>query len=137
MRRSNNSTVRLLLSCHLERSRLVGKEPRDLGPTAFGKMKNKKYFVYILTNYSNTTLYIGVTSALRRRVYQHKHKLVDGFTREYNLWKLVYYEIFEDVENAIRREKQIKRWSRKKKEDLIERKNSDWEELKPWKEEKD
>ncbi|MEA2020232.1 MAG: GIY-YIG nuclease family protein [Patescibacteria group bacterium] len=98
-------------------------------------MKNKKYFVYILTNYSNTTLYIGVTSGLRGRVYQHKHKLVDGFTKKYNLWKLVYYGVFEDVESAIRREKQIKSWSRKKKEDLIEGKNSDWEKLKPWEDE--
>lgn len=65
----------------------------------------KQYFVYILTNIKNTALYIGVTNNLVRRVYEHKNKLVEGFTQKYNLTKLVYYEIFEDPQNAIQREK--------------------------------
>lgn len=82
-------------------------------------MKNKSYYVYILTNHANTVLYTGVTSDLAARIYQHKHKLVDGFSAKYNLNKLVFYEIYEDPENAIKREKQIKAGSRQKKLDLI------------------
>lgn len=72
-----------------------------------------------MTNYNKTTLYIGVTNNLVRRVYEHKHKLVDGFTKRYNLTILVYYEVFDNIENAIIREKQLKAGSRQKKIDLI------------------
>jgi putative endonuclease len=82
----------------------------------------KTYCVYILASDSGV-LYIGVTNSLTRRVWQHKQKLVPGFTSEYNVTKLVYYDVFEDVRAAIQREKQIKRWSRVKKVLLIERKN--------------
>ncbi|MHB8154619.1 MAG: GIY-YIG nuclease family protein [Candidatus Omnitrophota bacterium] len=92
-------------------------------------MRDKKGYVYILTNTNNTVLYTGVTSNLVKRVYEHKNKKVRGFTEKYNLYKLIYYEIFEDMINAIMREKQIKGWLRRKKILLIEKANPDWEDL--------
>jgi putative endonuclease len=82
-----------------------------------------------MTNNRNTVLYVGVTNDLIRRVYEHKEKLADGFTRKYNIVKLVYYEIFEDIENAIIREKQIKAGSRQKKVQLINGINREWRDL--------
>jgi len=82
-----------------------------------------------MTNNRNTVLYVGVTNDLVKRVYAHKEKLVEGFTKKYNITKLVYYEVFEDIENAILREKQIKAGSRKKKIDLIDQKNRHWRDL--------
>ena len=79
----------------------------------------QQYYVYLMTNKNNRVLYTGVTNDLKRRVYEHKEKFVSGFTKKYNVSKLVYYEIFEDPENAILREKQIKAGSRQKKIDLI------------------
>jgi putative endonuclease len=90
---------------------------------------NKQYYVYIMTNKYNTVLYTGVTSDLRRRVYEHKEGLGSGFTGKYNVKKLVYYEITEDVHAAIAREKQIKGGSRRKKIDLVNRMNPEWEDL--------
>ena len=87
------------------------------------------YFVYILTNFSNTVLYIGITNNLQRRLYEHKHKLVKGFTEKYNLNKLVYYEHTSDVLSAISREKQLKNWSRAKKIILINKLNPSWNDL--------
>jgi putative endonuclease len=87
------------------------------------------YYVYILANYTNTVLYTGVTNDLVRRVYEHKEKLVKGFTQKYNVDKLVYYEATEDVMSAIVREKQIKAGSRQKKLDLINDFNSKWQDL--------
>ena len=87
------------------------------------------YYVYILTNFSNTTLYIGVTNNLERRIYEHKNKLIDGFSSKYNLNKLVYFEEYELIEDAIKREKQLKKWKRKWKEELIEKKNPFWKDL--------
>ena len=89
----------------------------------------KQYYVYILTNISNSVLYTGVTSNLLKRVYEHRTKLINGFTSKYNVHKLVYYEIWEDVTGAIQREKQIKSGSRQKKIQLIESMNSEWLEL--------
>lgn len=86
------------------------------------------YYVYIVTNKSKT-LYTGFTNDLQRRVYQHKHKLVEGFTKKYNIAKLVYYETTLDVKSAIAREKQIKGWLRKKKIELIESVNPNWKDL--------
>ncbi|MBN1545094.1 MAG: GIY-YIG nuclease family protein [Syntrophaceae bacterium] len=86
------------------------------------------YYVYIMTNKSRT-LYIGVTSNLENRVYQHKNKLVPGFTAKYNIKNLVYYEQTEDVLSAIAREKQIKGWLRSRKIALIESQNPDWVDL--------
>ncbi|MCG2713463.1 MAG: GIY-YIG nuclease family protein [Candidatus Omnitrophica bacterium] len=92
-------------------------------------MTEQKGYVYILTNTNNTVLYTGVTSNLVKRVYEHKNKEVRGFTEKYNLHKLIYYEIFEDMINAIMREKQIKGWLRSKKVSLIEKVNLDWVDL--------
>jgi putative endonuclease len=78
-----------------------------------------QYYVYIMTNKNNRVLYTGVTNDLLRRVWEHKEKLVDGFTRKYNISKLVYYEVFEDPENAITREKQTKAGSGQRKINLI------------------
>ena len=86
-------------------------------------------YIYIITNKSNSTVYIGVTSDLVKRVYEHKNKLVDGVTTRYNLDKLVYYEIYDDINEAINREKQLKTFKRKWKNELIERDNRDWADL--------
>ena len=82
-----------------------------------------------MTNKNNTVLYTGVTNNLKRRVYEHKSKLIEGFTKKYNITKLVYYEIFSDSYNAISREKQIKAGSRQKKIDLINSVNERWDDL--------
>jgi putative endonuclease len=87
------------------------------------------YFIYLMTNKNNTVIYAGVTNNLKKRTYEHKHKLAKGFTHRYNLDKLVYYEIFDDPYNAIAREKQIKGGSRKKKIALIESFNPEWIDL--------
>ena len=89
----------------------------------------KQYYVYILTNKNNNVLYAGITSNLIKRIYEHKNKLVDGFTKKYNVNKLVYYEIFEDPENAIKREKTIKNLLRIKKILLIKNKNHEFKDL--------
>jgi putative endonuclease len=89
----------------------------------------KQYCIYILTNKNNTALYTGVTSNLQKRVYEHKEKLVDGFTKRYNVTKLVYYEVYDEVYSAIAREKQIKAGSRQKKIALIEGMNKKWRDL--------
>ena len=89
----------------------------------------KEGYVYILSNKDNNVLYVGVTSDLVKRIYEHKNKLTGGFTSRYNVSKLVYYECVEDIENAIAREKQIKGGSRKKKIELIESINKDWIDL--------
>ena len=90
---------------------------------------DKTYYVYLLANYSNTTLYTGVTSDLVRRIYEHKNKIITGFTSKYNVNKLVYFEETGDVNAALKREKQIKGWLRAKKERLIESKNKAWRDL--------
>ncbi len=92
-------------------------------------MQEKYYYVYIMTNKWNTTLYTGVTNSLSKRVWDHKQKSVKGFTSKYNLNKLVHYEIFTNIEEAIAREKQIKGGSRKKKIELIEKDNPEWKDL--------
>ncbi|MDP2860924.1 MAG: GIY-YIG nuclease family protein [bacterium] len=89
----------------------------------------KSYCVYIITNPRNTVLYTGVTGNLVARIYYHKNKSVSSFSSKYNLEKLVYYEVYEDVNLAIAREKQIKAGSRKKKIDLINRINPRWKDL--------
>lgn len=89
----------------------------------------KTYFVYILSNKYNTVLYTGITNDLERRVNEHKRKINSGFTSQYNVDKLVYYEQTSDVLSAIAREKQIKSWSRKKKNELIESINPEWNDL--------
>lgn len=90
---------------------------------------DKQGYVYILTNINNRVLYTGVTSDLINRVYQHKNKLIPGFTKKYNVNKLVYYETVTDITTAILREKQIKGWLRSKKVALIEKDNPAWRDL--------
>ncbi|MEW6194240.1 MAG: GIY-YIG nuclease family protein [Bacteroidota bacterium] len=88
----------------------------------------KNYYVYIMTNKSKT-LYIGMTNDLRRRVYEHKNKLLDGFTKKYNITKLVYFEESPDANSVIAREKQLKNWHRDWKINLIESVNKEWKNL--------
>ena len=90
---------------------------------------DRRYYIYLMTNKRGSVIYTGVTNDLKRRVYEHKEKLVEGFTKKYNINKLVFYEIFEDVENAILREKQIKGGSRQKKVELINDMNKEWRDL--------
>ena len=92
-------------------------------------MLTKQYYVYFLTNWDNKVLYVGVTNDLKRRVYEHKNGLTEGFTRKYHVHKLVYYEVAEEIESAILREKQIKGGSRQKKNELVEKFNPKWEDL--------
>ena len=89
----------------------------------------KEGYIYILFNRKNGTLYVGVTSDLIKRIYQHKNKLIEGFSKKYGVDKLGYYEVYSDIESAIAREKQIKAGSRKKKIDLIEEINPNWDDL--------
>jgi len=90
---------------------------------------NKEFYVYILASKRNGTLYIGITSNLIKRVWEHKNDLVEGFTKRYNVKNLVYYEVHADAQNAITREKRIKKWRRAWKLKLIEEKNPDWKDL--------
>ncbi|MCL5675743.1 MAG: GIY-YIG nuclease family protein [Patescibacteria group bacterium] len=91
-------------------------------------MSKYYYYVYILSNDSGN-FYIGVTNNLAKRVWEHKNKLVEGFTKKYNITKLIYYEFFKDIKEAIVREKQLKNWTRRKKIELIIKLNSKFEEL--------
>src|SRR4029077_20258860 len=92
-------------------------------------MQEKLFFVYIMTNMPFGVFYIGVTSDLVKRAYEHKNKLIDGFTKRYNLTKLVYYEMYHDAETAITREKTLKRWPREWKINVINKFNPDWADL--------
>ena len=87
------------------------------------------YYVYMLTNWDDSVLYIGVTNNLPRRLYEHKNHLVKGFTEKYNVYKLVYFETTGDVRVALEREKQLKKWTRAKKNALIENMNPLWKDL--------
>jgi putative endonuclease len=91
--------------------------------------QDRTYYVYILASRLGGTLYIGVTNNLARRAYQHRHKLVDGFTKQYGVTRLVWYEVYNDVEAAITREKQVKKWNRAWKVRLIEESNPNWDDL--------
>ena len=86
----------------------------------------KNYYVYLLTNWNNNVLYVGVTNDLNRRIYEHKNKLIDGFSKKYNLNKLVYVEETNDINAAIAREKEIKKWRREKKNKLVNQINPMW-----------
>jgi len=92
-------------------------------------MMEKQYYVYILASRRNGTLYTGITSNLISRVWEHKAKAIDGFTRKYNIDKLVYFEQYQDPESAISREKRIKKYPRMRKLNLIEKGNPHWKDL--------
>ena len=87
------------------------------------------YYVYILSNYTDSTLYIGVTNDLKRRLYEHQNKLIEGFSSKYNTNKLVYFEEVSDVKAAIQREKNLKKWKREWKDELIRKTNPDFKDL--------
>jgi len=89
----------------------------------------RTYYVYLLTNWNNKVMYVGVTNNLKRRIYEHKNKLVKGFTEKYNLNKLVFFEETQDVTSAIAREKEIKKWRREKKNQLVNKMNPNWKDL--------
>jgi len=91
--------------------------------------RQHSYYIYIATNRNNTVLYTGVTNNIQRRIWEHKSKIVSSFTSKYNITKLVYYEFYDDIREAIAREKQIKSGSRKKKIDLINNLNKEWKDL--------
>ena len=92
-------------------------------------MWNYNYYVYILTTENNKVMYIGVTNNLERRLAEHKSRTIPGFTQKYNVHKLVYYEYFDDIKAAIAREKQLKGWTRAKKNALVETENPEWKEI--------
>jgi len=92
-------------------------------------MPRHKYYVYILTNWNNKVMYVGMTNNLERRILEHKSKLIEGFTKKYNVTKLVYYEVFDNVKVCIEREKEIKGWRREKKNKLVEKVNPKWKEI--------
>ena len=87
------------------------------------------YYIYILTNKTNEVMYIGVTNDLKRRLYEHKNQLIDGFTKKYNTHKLVYYEPYENIKDAISREKKLKGFLRIRKNQLVETTNPNWSDL--------
>ena len=108
---------------------VIATPSRARGKQSHVLRMNRQYYVYILTNKNNTVLYTGVTNNLAKRVYEHREKLADGFTKKYNVNKLVYYEVFDNAYLAISREKQIKGGSRQKKIDLINGVNKEWKDL--------
>ena len=92
-------------------------------------MNEKSYYVYILTNDWGNVMYVGMTSNIERRLYEHKLELADGFTKRYHVHKLVYYEQTNDAYAAVTRERQLKGWTRKRKNELVETVNPNWEDL--------
>ncbi|MDZ7832204.1 MAG: GIY-YIG nuclease family protein [Desulfobacterales bacterium] len=92
-------------------------------------MNEKQFYVYILTNWNNRVMYTGITSDLKKRIYQHQNKSADGFTQKYNVFKLVYFETVKEVRSAIAREKEIKGWRRSKKDQLVSQTNPEWKDL--------
>ncbi len=90
---------------------------------------NKSYTVYIITNWNDNVMYVGITNNLKRRMYEHKHKLAEGFTAKYDVNKLVYFEETPHVKSALEREKEIKKWRREKKNRLVQTMNPTWQDL--------
>ena len=104
-------------------------EPRDLVFQGLAMPREYRFYMYIMQSASRRALYIGMTNNLHKRVWQHKNHTFEGFSDDYNAVRLVYWESFDDVRNAINREKQLKRWRREKKQWLIERFNPQWRDL--------
>ena len=115
--------------CHCERIKAFSRERSVAGSNLIPLYMPYQYYVYIITNIKNTVLYTGVTNDLHRRTFEHKHKLIEGFTKKYQISKLVYYDVFDNIEFAIAREKQIKGGSRQKKIELIKSINPDFKDL--------
>lgn len=92
-------------------------------------MAHKKFYIYILASKPNSTLYVGLTSNLQKRIFEHKNKLIEGFTSKYNVDHLVYYEVYDDFDNAVSKEKNMKAWKRAWKIELIQKSNPDWNDL--------
>ncbi len=115
----------------LPRFPIPGSSPGQAqsGMTTFVVFMSKDYYVYILASKKNGVLYIGITNDLIRRIYEHKNNIKKGFTTKYKIYKLMYYEEFDDIGNALYREKQLKKWNRQWKIDLIEENNSEWRDL--------
>ena len=111
-------------------SRICGKKSflRD-GNHKPKVMRQNNYYIYIMANWNNKVLYVGMTNDLERRVYEHKNKRIEGFTKKYNVTRLVYYEHTNEINSAILREKQLKKWRRDKKNNLIETLNPEWKDL--------
>lgn len=93
------------------------------------RVKMNKYYIYMITNRNNNVLYIGVTNDLKRRVFEHREKLVEGFSSKYNCCKLVWYEQTNNIESAILKEKQMKKWKREYKDNIINEMNPEWSDL--------
>lgn len=108
--------------------RSMRPQSRDPGEKT---MKDHTYFIYIIASRKNGTLYVGVTNQLLRRVQQHRERLVPGFTKKYGVKILVYFEVHNDINEAIAREKRLKHWRRSWKLELIEKKNPEWRDLWP------
>jgi putative endonuclease len=111
---------------------VIPNEERDLSHFVLREksvLSVKSYYVYVLTNWNQRVMYVGVTSDLKRRIHEHQNKLVKGFTEKYNVNKLVYYEQTNDVITALAREKEIKKWRRQKKDNLVVSVNPQWQDL--------
>jgi len=108
---------------------LIWKSIYSQGFDTNNHMKEHNYYVYILAKARNSTFYTGVTNDLKRRVCEHKEGIIKGFTKKYNINNLVYYEHYQDINEAIHREKLIKKWKRSIKMEVIERVNPNWEDL--------
>ena len=117
-----------LISPSLCHSRVGGNPGSDATVKKINYMQNT-YYVYILASKRNGTLYIGVTNNLERRMFEHKNGTFKGFTEQHHVHLLVYYECFNDIEHAIRKEKQLKKWNRDWKRNLIEKRNPEWIDL--------
>ncbi len=113
----------MLLQCHFDDE---GGEISFNTNDIIKEMKDHNYFINIVTNKNRTVLYIGVTNDLQRRIYEHENGIIAGFTKKYNCHFLVYYEYFQNINDAIEREKVLKKWSREKKEKLINEFNPEW-----------
>ena len=109
---------------------MASESPREGGdPFSRASLENAKGFIYIATNKTQGTLYIGVTNNLVRRIWEHKHKMIDGFTANHNIHRLVYFELFDNIETAIAREKAMKKWNRNWKINRIAAMNPEWNDL--------
>lgn len=120
------------MACHSEPFDVILSETRDLfSGQAPRRIFAVDYYVYILTNWNNKVLYTGVTNDLERRIFEHKRGLAEGFSKKYNLKKLVYFDVFSRIVDAIASEKKIKGWLRCRKIEIIKSRNPKWEDLDP------